>query len=308
MLLIGSRALKIAGEQYLSSAQRSWDYDFIVSYDDFLKSKSHLKQITRTYPVSQGRTIVVKTKESGIYEFEIAWEESSAEELLKIIKEDSSLADKDGNWYIAKPNLIFTLKKSHRYLKNSPHFLKTMLDYNHLLAQGCVVPDSLKSWSKKREKETYWYKHPSLDQSKDDFFKDDGIKYIYDHDSIHLSVARMEKPAYEFYKEPGQEVQCSKELFFSVSEEIRLNGVFEEAATLALERSQIFWPGGWSPKKSFEFALMKVCTSITSGWFREYAYNNYFKVIDLYNIFNTNTENYVTKFWNDVELGLVKKL
>jgi hypothetical protein len=40
---------------------------------------------------------------------------------------------------------------------------------------------------------------------------------------------------------------------------------------------------------------MKVCTSITSGWFREFAWENYDNVLDLYN------DKYVEIFFNKVE-------
>lgn len=55
-----------------------------------------------------------------------------------------------------------------------------------------------------------------------------------------------------------------------------------------------------SPRKSFEIALEKVCTSITSGFFREFAYENYYKIIEMFD------ENYINHFWNGVSLGKVK--
>jgi hypothetical protein len=57
---------------------------------------------------------------------------------------------------------------------------------------------------------------------------------------------------------------------------------------LALERAII--PNETEVNKAFDIALEKVCTSITSGWFREYAYNNYFKVKELYH------DSFVDKF------------
>ena len=69
---------------------------------------------------------------------------------------------------------------------------------------------------------------------------------------------------------------------------------------LALERHQIpndFRP---HPKKSFDMALMKVCTSITSGWFREWAWENYDQVQGLFN------PAYVDWFKAGVEDGTVK--
>lgn len=300
MIIVGSRALKRAGDKYLSSAQRQWDWDYICSYQEYLQFKSKLGK-SRSYPTSRGKVMVLQTKDMN-YEFEIAWEDSSAAKLLKLVEENPSLVITDGEDKYASPDLIFALKKSHRYLKDSPHFLKTMIDYRHLLSLGCQVPDVLSDWYKERVKETYWYTHPKLDVTKDEFFKGDSIPYIYDHDTIHLSVKHLDKPAYEYFKPDEKEVMCSKDMFMACDEKIKLYAVLEESYVLALERSQIPLPNYWTPRKSFETALMKVCSSITSGWFREYAYDHYFEVLELYD------DNYTKKFWKAVDDGIVKKL
>lgn len=300
MLVVGSRALKQAGDKYLSSASRQWDWDYICSYTDFLSKKKEIGT-GRSYPVNRGKVMVIQTSNQN-YEFEIAWENSSAASLIQLINESPSLVSKDGDISYASPDLIFTLKKSHRYLKDSPHFLKTMIDYRHLLSLGCSVPECLTNWYKERVKETYWYKHPKLDVTKNDFFKADEIPYIYDHDTIHLAMMHLDKPAYEYFKPEDKEVLCDKSMFFNCEEKIRLYAVLEEAYVLALERSQIPLPNYWTPRKSFEVALSKVASSITSGWFREYAYDHYFDVLDLYN------DSYTKKFWKAVDDGIVRKL
>ena len=109
------------------------------------------------------------------------------------------------------------------------------------------------------------------------------MKYTYDHDAIHRAVAYLEQPAYTYYKDDQAEVFCSKDKFFALRPEKRLYGVAEEAYVLALERSLIPHPGVLTPRKAFEMALMKVCTSITSGWFREFAWENYYDVVRIYN-------------------------
>jgi hypothetical protein len=151
---------------------------------------------------------------------------------------------------------------------------------------------------KLREAESYNYAHPKLNVSSKDFFNGDGVNYVYDHDSIHEAVACGTRPAYKWYMKDGSEVMTSKEKFLACNEEVRLYGVYEESCVLALERSQIPHglgkEGGPSARWSFEMALMKVCTSITSGWFREYAWENYQKVLDLYNELGEN--DYIERF------------
>ena len=203
-------------------------------------------------------------------------------------------------------NVCYTLKMSHRYLKNSPHFLKTMHDIHILRSYQCEIPDVLKEWFKERERETYFYKHPKLNQKKDDFFNpDDGVIYKYDHDSIHQAVALFDRPAYTYYKDDQAEVWCSSEKFFNLQEEIRLAGVYEESAVLALERCLIPFDFNPSPTQAFKKALEKVCTSITSGWFRKYAWENYYKVYEMH---RNDPMKFVDNFYRGLKEGVVNEL
>jgi formaldehyde-activating enzyme involved in methanogenesis len=96
----------------------------------------------------------------------------------------------------------------------------------------------------------------------------------YDHDTVHVAVAHLDKPE-------DEEVMCSKEMFLACDRKIQLYSVVEEAMVLALERSLVPYPGKKTPKEAFTLTLMKVCTSITSGW-REFALENYDAALDLY--------------------------
>jgi hypothetical protein len=166
--------------------------------------------------------------------------------------------------------------------------------------QGATLRPEYADWFKRREKETLNYSHPKLNVSKEEFFVPSGqVKYKYDHDSIHLAMAHFDMPAYEYFKE-GQ-VKCSKNKFFTSGESTRLNSVLEEVQVLALERSQIPHPHV-DRRWSFDKAHEKVCTSIASGWWREYAWENYDKVQAMYE------PDYVEKFKRGVESGVVKVL
>ena len=202
---------------------------------------------------------------------------------------------------LATPEALLLLKTSHRYKRNSPHFAKTMRDIHAIRHAGIFIPDELKPLLRQREKETYVYKHPNLMVKKTDFFTGDGVHYTFDHDSIHEAVAVGDRPAYREYSIEGQEVFCSKEKFFAGTERSRLLGVLEESYVLALERSQIPHRGKCTPRQSFDMALQKVCTSITSGWFREYAWENFHQVRKLYD------DSYADRFWAAVEAGRVKR-
>jgi hypothetical protein len=183
------------------------------------------------------------------------------------------------------PNMsqMYALKMSHRYLRNNPHFVKTMLDIKLMRSEGGFsgIPEDLIPWFMKREAATYTYTHPKLNVSKDAFFKDD-VPYIYDHDTIHEAVKIGDRPAYTYFLE-GQ-VKTSKKLFNLLPEHVKLRAVYEEVCVLALERSIIpYGLNGGNGEMQFIMALQKVCTSITSGWFREYAWENYNVVLAMFN-------------------------
>lgn len=215
------------------------------------------------------------------------------------------------------PEVVLALKLSHRYLKNSPHFRKTMDDILALRGLGYRMPPMLGAWFKEREAETYWYKHPSLKRDKAKFFSGDGIEYVYEHDDIHEALATLPNPArtglaarlgeYEprpayvyFQKDADVDVSVSKEKWDRCKEGVKLLSVLEESYVLALERSQI--PNDFSlpPRTSFLIALEKVCTSITSGWWREYAWENYYRVLGMY------SDDYVDRFHSALSEGRIR--
>lgn len=223
-------------------------------------------------------------------EFYIAHSNNSTEQILRY-------CNAIGDRVFAPLEVLYMIKLSHRYLRNSPHFLKTRADIRNMEDMGAKLtcPD-LKRILALREKETYNYAHPILDQSKETFFQDE-VGYIYDHDTIHEAIAIMDAPAYKEYMKDGAEVMVDKEKFFALSEIKQLLGVYEETCVLALERCLIPFDYQTRPKDAFVMALIKVCTSITSGWFREFAYQNFYKVISLYREFGEN--DYVERFKNN---------
>lgn len=210
-------------------------------------------------------------------EIEVAIPGTSAYALLTALESTESAMTLDH---------LYTLKMSHRFKKDSVHFEKTRADILAMAAVGAKVFNA--GWLKWRESETL-KKHPKVKGSKGSFFAGDGVTYYYDHDWIHTVVALIcsegqdEKPAYEYYKIPGEEVKCSRDLFDSAGSSIRLRGVVEEAMVLALERALIpaLKEGRPipSPDDAFKLALQRVCTSVTSGWFRQYAWDMYDEVL-----------------------------
>jgi len=348
MLVIGSVALKMNRVETTVN-----DIDVIGTYDELEELIRGFNPVSY-FPTSNGRKYKLIFKEPFIneegfektyrMEFEVAWSGTTAKELLDIVgfyrmtvSNKSSIfiiLETALGWGFANLDVLYALKMSHRYLKNSPHFLKTRNDIMRIrnIIGSVDIRTDLQEWFKRREKETYNYGHPKLNQSKKDFFSNDGVNYIYDHDSLHQAMATITrvrmiepgygfeykiddkndtygaifgegvKPAYMFYQQTGSQVQTSATLFASLPEFVKLRGVMEEAQILALERAVI--PNGMDPDEAFEIALKKICTSITSGWFREFAWENYDGVMSIYNM---SGRDYVKRFEKALKAGIVKR-
>jgi hypothetical protein len=313
LLLIGSRAL-VANNPELEGVRKVVDWDFICTIEQFTAwHKANKANLQFAVPTQQGKYYHARDKDGMNYEFELAWPGTSAAKLL-----DGYTLNKVGECATAINEDLLMIKMCHRYKRNSPHFLKTMSDIIFLRSK--VKDSEYEKWInqlpnqlivKLREEESYNYAHPKLNVSSKDFFNGDGVQYVYDHDSIHEAVALyvgkggLPKPAYTYYMKEGSEVMTSKEKFFSATNpNIRLYGVYEESCVLALERSQIPHglgkEGGPTARWSFEMALMKVCTSITSGWFRAYAWENYHRVMELYN--ELGEDDYIQRFQKNQHL------
>jgi hypothetical protein len=304
ILVIGSQALKA---NHVAIGRMPADMDIIATYDDTIEfAKVFHKGVKyTTLSFDDGQKFVSRSSE-GILEAEIAWAGSNQMQLLDL-RWDQAIHGEFGVRF-ASLDVLYALKMSHRYKKNSPHFLKTMRDiqairkyYNPGQSWGNPI---LKDWYARREAETYSYSHPKLNQTKREFFNPIGADgqplYRYDHDSIHEAVKISHQPAYKYYSIKGQEVLSSREKFMAQPRYIQLYGVLEESYVLALERSQIPFAGKVSHKESFDMALEKVCTSITSGWFREFAWENYDAVQNLY------IGDYVDKFNTALSRGVIR--
>jgi hypothetical protein len=301
--VIGSHAMNLWLDN-MKDLREPQDLDIVASYDDIKTFVAFIKssgvKVFADYPISSGKKVLIKTNR-GIIEAEVAWPGSSGEALLDLIMAETR---EEQPVHYGVPmlapslDLLYMLKMSHRYLKNSPHFLKTMQDIKLMRRLGAVIRPEHEKFYKERMAWTYTYAHPKLNTSKGEFFTDD-VPYIYDHDSIHETVKHLAKPAYSYFKPDESDVMVSREMFEALPEYTKLCSVLEEVYVLALERSQIPYPTT-DKKRSFDMAHMKVCTSITSGWWREYAWENYARVQDMYN------EQYVYHFWTAVGYGDVK--
>jgi len=298
MLLIGSRALAIRAPKILG--RKPLDFDFIATEaeaNQWISENAELLGESRIYMVNPHKLIV---EGSVPVEFELIEPDSSARLLVDAAVADPATIDTGKFGLVPSLNTLFLIKSSHKYLKNSPHFWKTAVDYHMMKAAGAIIEPHMMDVLKLREKETYTYKHPKLNVSKKQFFDGDQVNYVHDHDSIHEAVKHLDKPAYRYFAADGEQVKSDKTKFFNCSREVQLFSVLEESYVLSIERSQVPHPGVMTPEASFRFALSKVCSSIASGWWRAYAYENVFTVLNMY------SETYMDKFREGLANGTVK--
>ena len=92
---------------------------------------------------------------------------------------------------------------------------------------------------------------------------------------------------------------CSQELWNKLSDLEKKYCVLEESYTIAIER--LLSKGHINePKEAFLMALERVCTTLTKGWFREYAAFNYREIVNMY------SDRFWIKFQEDLKNGLIK--
>lgn len=140
--------------------------------------------------------------------------------------------------------------------------------------------------------------NPSLKKTNDDFF-DDAVKKVYDHDWLHELYAYDDRPMYEKLKKPDQldQAWCEKDLWNELTQQQRNQCVAEECYVIATERFLVPKGFDFPPKLAYITALKKVCTTLTSGWFRDYAIDNYPSV---YELFDINKVNQVKEKLNEI--------
>lgn len=303
MILVGSRALEILVRHMGKDFYRPCvDLDYLCTEAEW---KAQVKLFAGDELVElverNGNKGHIKMVAGAHIEYDIAQPGDSTEQLIQYCEDlGNDLITTYPGDRIAPLDVLYLLKMSHRYKKNSPHFFKTMNDIHYMRSLGAKIPTELEDVFKLREKETYDYSHPNLDVKSKDFFKGDEVPYVYDHDTIHEAVAVLGVPAYKSYMKDDSEVMTSKEKFFEQENHIRLLGVYEESCVLALERSQIPFNFEVPARQSFVMALSKVCTSITSGWFREYAWENFGVVMKFYD--SMGETDYIERFKANQEI------
>lgn len=150
--------------------------------------------------------------------------------------------------------------------------------------------------------EAYPQRHPSLKKTKDQFF-DDFVVKKFDHDYLHEILAYdFGKPMYKRMQDLSKDsVWCIKELWDKFTHKEKMICVYEEATVIAFERFLITNEFKYGKKIAYMLSLDKVCTTLTSGWFRDFAIDHYKEIVGLFddNVFQAKID-YLNKGSNHV--------
>lgn len=186
--------------------------------------------------------------------------------------------------YIVNPIGLAIIKRSHLWRDRS--FEKHIIQYhNHLKFYSTMFTTKDKEVLNKRTgltKAAYPQSTPNLMQSVTGFF-DDTVDKKYDHDYLHELVAYYEEPLYKKMQKDSSLAWCDKDLWYTFTHEQKLRCIAEEAYVISIERFLVRSDWNTPTKLAYFKAVNKICTILCSGWFRDFAIDNYLEVLDLFN-------------------------
>jgi hypothetical protein len=272
MLIVGSKALKYHFPNFPRSAR---DIDVIGFESDlnYLINLLHPKKV-----IKSEYTVLLKNIENKTDVFDSDSVEVLLAEKSESLKKYLEYSRGDLN---APIELLFSLKKSHIHFPIK--FKKHIHDFC-FLNQVCDGVDILEEITAinydETEKRLGKLKTPSLNKSVDEFFgqSENYVKYFFTHDDIHRVMAHYEKPLFEKMQKDKTSAKCEKDIWRVFPYEDKCKCVLEEAYVIALERKilpMLFGGGkGFTSDEAFDWALMRICTTLSSGLFREFATKN----------------------------------
>lgn len=176
------------------------------------------------------------------------------------------------NWgSIATLDELYTIKVSHSFWELHGTWLKHAHDMMLFKQRGAQFIPELHKILYPIWEERYGKKKANLETDPEDFFNERIVKRIYDHDSIHASVAYNDAPLFEKILRDGSAVAVDKSKWDALPEIDKLNMVREEVYATALERKLIPNDYTGSARAAYAWTLCKTVTSLTKGWFALYV-------------------------------------
>jgi hypothetical protein len=297
MIVIGSKALLFRLNQTEDVVERfnKSDYDVIMTVEELgawtAKYRSNIQSLT---PVKENkyRAILTKDGKTQRYEIEVGFDETSSKFLLD---RSDSVCDSTTEGFLGETfqtlslPYLFLTKKSH--IIYPVHFEKNIEDY-HLLKSmvgDFDLDETMQEYFNLRSneaKQRYNQKTPKLNVTTEKFFSSKlAVEHYFVHDHIHEVMAHNDEPVYKKMQPNPELAWCAKDMFFALPYDMQIQAVQEEAYVIALERYIVPQYGEYHDDyfACYKQALKRICTNLCSGWFREFAIENYPEAIKRYN-------------------------
>jgi hypothetical protein len=309
MLLIGSVAAKYHVQQF----RQPNDIDVILSENEVGEFyKNNEDKIVEFRPQFYSNRFTCKLVDAGNIsrvELHVATPGSGYEMLVNAQKHTHVANAASCSMTVASLRTLLAIKKTHitfpvkwqKHIRDY-HTLKqyddagaAVMQDNVMLedAYSIILADTCKRFSK--------YRSASLDMTNEEFFAKSAA-YVgrkYEHDDLHRLIMFYDVPMYTKLKTDQSKAMCLRSKWDELSLADQVKAVKEEAYVIALERKiipayeegeDITYELG---EEAFSWAIERICTTLTSGWFREFA-------IEHWPVCGPNSEDYsfVSKFLN----------
>jgi len=191
------------------------------------------------------------------------------------------------------------IKRAH--LHRDIKWFKHIEDYVNMIRNIQIMDVNASEFYKVRRSEMDTITNVSLNMTNDEFFNKSqcSVNRRYVHDDIHAAVAIYDIPLYQSIKRDKSRAMVEYDMFCDLPFEDKCNLVREEAFVIALERYII--PDNINPNMAFLNAMRRICTTLTKGWFREFAIDYFADIIN-------HKHDFVSKWNSALVAGKVRSL
>jgi hypothetical protein len=291
MFLIGSRAADYWTNRKFYRPVKDWD--IVGTFSEFNEFNRLLDgKIASCYPSSDHK-FQIRMKNGDRIEFEMMEPDTSNSLLDQVCSVKrrhfgKMYYDTSVELRVVPHVVLYLIKRSHIYWP--VHWKKNIQDLHWLKEQikNEVLESVDRNFYARRVIENANKFGPlfeaKLATDNDRFFNrsQKKVKRYYLHDDLHSVVKFGIRPVYEMAKNDPTKAIMDKGIFSKLPENMQNWAVQEEAAVIALERKIIPLLMGHNiePTKeriqgAYDWALMRICTNLTSGWFRDFAINSW---------------------------------
>lgn len=311
-ILIGSRAMKF---WYSDAREPNNDFDFLIDAAALDQWDLHYRH--QCYQVHKIASDIIRfdLRIGGTLGFD-----SRTPSVAMFLEANRNMPELEMfgiKCHIASPETLLAIKRSHIHHRHN--WYKHIADYTFLkskhLTLSPVLVDALAERTKERDARGDFKRPRSLATSNDQFFaqSDAAVRRKFEHDQLHRTVMYHDAPLYSRAKIDQSKATLERGLFekFDYADQCRL--VREEAYVIGLERIIIpDWYNKYQMQQfglfdsiqldpklaetAYAYALMRISTDLTSGWFRDFALENY-------HVLRHHDVDFVSKFLAAFESG-----